>query len=215
MTRARSILLIGLLTLVARAEILDRIAVSVGNRVITERDVNLEIRITALLNGDKPDFSPTKKREAAGRMVDQALIRNELEASHYPLPSSTDVDAGFQEEKRSFPNDAAYHRALADDGVTEDDLRARLLWQLTLVRFIDARFRPGIQISDEDLRKYFDQHMRPAIEKAHPGQTPSFEDYRATVEQTMIQQSANDQVEQWLKEARRRTRIQYHDEVFE
>jgi hypothetical protein len=50
--------------------------------------------------------------------------------------------------------------------------------------------------------------------QAHPGQTPSLDDYRANIEQTLINQEASQQVEQWLKEARRRTHIQYHDEVF-
>jgi len=198
----------------ARAEIIDRIAVSVGSRVITETDLDREIRITALLNNEKPDFSPAKKREAAERMVDQTLVRSELEASRYLSPSTADTQAALEEEKARFGNDAAYRRALAEYGVSEDDLKARLAWQLTLLRFIDVRFRPGIQIGDEEIRKYFDEHMRAGLIEAHPGQTPSMDDHRAAIEQTLIGQAADRQVEQWLKEARRRTHIQYRDEVF-
>ena len=71
----------------AAAEIIDRIAVSVGNRVITETDLDREIRITALLEQSPAQslasLSPIQKRTAAERMVDQALIRSELEASRY------------------------------------------------------------------------------------------------------------------------------------
>ena len=108
-----------------------------------------------------------------------------------------------------------YRRALADDGVTEDELKTRLTWQLMLVRFIDVRFRPGIQISDDEIRNYFDEHMRPELLREHPGQTPSLDDYRTAIEQKLSSQAADQQVEQWLKEARRRTHIQYHDEVFQ
>jgi hypothetical protein len=83
-----------------------------------------------------------------------------------------------------------------------------------LVSFIGLRFRPGIQIGDEEIRKYFDEHMRAGLMQAHPGQTPSLDDRRAGIEETLISQAAAQQVEQWLKEARRRTHIQYHDEVF-
>lgn len=206
----------GLLALApARGEIIDRIAVSVGNRVITQTDLDREIRITALLNGEKPDFSPAHKREAAERMVDQVLVRNELEASRYLLPSAADVDAAIKELKSRYADEAAYRRALAEYGVSEEDLRTRLLWQLTLLRFIDVRFRPGIQITDDEIRDYFNQHLRAIYMQAHPGQTPSLDDYRESVEQTLISQSANRQVEEWLKEARRRTRIQYHEEAFQ
>jgi|HubBroStandDraft_1064217.scaffolds.fasta_scaffold08543_3 hypothetical protein len=199
----------------AGAEIIDRIAVSVGSRVITETDLDRELRITALLNNQKPDFSAANKRRTAERMVDQTLIRNEMEESRYPPPSATDTEAALQEEKARFGNDAAYRHALAEYGVAEDDLKVRLIWQLTLVRFIDARFRPGIQIGDAEIRKYFDEHMRAQLLQAHPGQTPSLDDHRAEIEQTLISQAADQQVEQWLKEARRRTHIQYHDEVFQ
>src|SRR5271157_6637304 len=94
-----AICLAGLVAAVARAEIIDRIAVSVGNRVITETDLDREIRITALLNNEKPDFSPAKKRAAAERMVDQTLVRSEMEASRYLSPSTADTKAALEEEK--------------------------------------------------------------------------------------------------------------------
>jgi hypothetical protein len=199
----------------ARAETLDRIAVSVGSRVITATDVDREIRITALLNNQKPDFSPAAKRQAAERMVDQTLVRSELEANRYSPPTAAETEAALAEEKARYGNDAEYRRALAEYGVSEDDLKSRLTWQLTLLRFIDVRFRPGIQIGDQEIRKYFDEHLRPVLELAHPGQTPSLDEQRAGIEQTLISQAADVQVEQWLKEAHRRTRIQYHDEAFQ
>jgi hypothetical protein len=199
----------------ARGETIDRIAVSVGNRVITETDVDREIRITALLNNEKADFSPAKKRAAAERMVDQTLVRSELEASRYLPPSAAEMEAALAEEKARFGDDATYRRALAAYGVSEEDLKARLEWQLTLLRFIDVRFRPGIQIGDEEIRKYFDEHMSAGLMAAHPGQTPSVDDHRAGIVQKLIDQAADQQVEQWLKESRRRTRIQYHEEAFQ
>jgi hypothetical protein len=200
--------------LAARGAIIDRIAVSVGNRVITETDLDREIRITAFMNDAKPDFSAANKRETAGRMVDQTLVRTEIEVSRYLLPTPGEVDAALKELKNRYPDEAAYRGALAQYGISEDDLKTMLLWQLTLVRFIDARFRPGIQIGDEDLRKYFNEHLRSTLEQAHPGKSPSFDDYREGIQQTLTGEAANQQVEQWLKDARGRTRIDYHEEVF-
>jgi len=196
------------------AEIVDRIAVSVGNRVITAADLDREIRITALLNGEKPDFGPANKRQTAERMVDQRLVRSELEASRYMLPSAAEGDAALKELKSRYPDEAAYRRGLAEYGLDEDDLKTRLLWQLTLMRFLDIRFRPGIQVGDEEIRSYFNEHLRPGLQQANPGKSFSLDDYRDTVEQTLIGQAVNQQVEQWLVTARKRTRIEYHEEVF-
>jgi hypothetical protein len=210
-----AICLTGLLAVTARAGIIDRIAVSVGNRVITETDLDREIRITAFLNNQKPDFSRANKRQTADRLVDQTLVRNEMQESRYPPPSAAETEAALQEEKVRLGSEAAYRRALAEYGIGEDDLKARLAWQLVLVRFVDVRFRPGIQISSEEIRKYFDEHLRAGLTQAHPGQPPAVDDYRASIEKTLIAQAENEQVEQWLKEARRRNHIQYHDEAFE
>jgi len=209
-----SICLAGLAALAAHAEIVDRIAVSVGNRVITESDLYREIRLTAFLNGQKLDFSPESKRQTAERLVDQRLMRTELDMSRYLLPSTEESDAALKELKSRFPDDAAYRRGLAEYGIREDDLKARLAWQLTLVRFIDVRFRSGIQVSDEEIRNYFNQHLRPVLEKTHPGQPLSLDDYRDRIEQTLTGEAADQQAEQWLKRARSRNRIVYHDEVF-
>jgi len=200
---------------VAHAEVIDRIAVSVGKSVITEADLTSEIRITAFLNSDRPDFSAENKRRTAERMVDQRLVRVELEAIRYALPSAADAEGELKEVRSRFANEAAYRRALAEYQVSEEDLNARLLWQLGLVRFIDERFRPGIQLSDEDIRNYFNSQLRPLIEKEHPGQAISLDDYREQVEQTMTSQAANKQADQWLQLARRRTRVVYHEEVFQ
>ena len=86
-----AICLAGLLAGAAGAEVIDRIAVSVGSRVITETDLDRELRITALLNNEKPDFSPANKRQTAERMVDQTLVRSEMEESRYPPPSAADT----------------------------------------------------------------------------------------------------------------------------
>jgi peptidyl-prolyl cis-trans isomerase SurA len=191
----------------ARAEIIDRVAVSIGNRVITESDLDREIRITAFENNDQPDFSAANKRATAERLVDQTLVRGELEASRYLLPAPADTGAALEELRRRFPDAVAYHRALAAYGITEDDLKARLLWQLTLVRFVDVRFRPGIQISDDEIRDYFNEHFR--------GTSLSLEEARDKIEHILVSQAADKQVDQWLDEVRKRARIVYHEEAFE
>jgi len=200
--------------LASRAAIIDRIAVSVGNRVITVADLDREVRITAFLNNAKPDFSAANKRKTAERMVDQTLIRSEIEVSRYLLPTAGEIDAALRELKNRYADEPAYRGALAQYGISEDDLKTMLLWQLTLVRFIDARFRPGIQISAGQIQKYFNEHVRPSLEQAHPGKSASLDDYREGIEQTLTGEAANQQVEQWLKDARGRTRIDYHEEVF-
>ena len=58
---------------VCRADIIDRIAVSVGNRVITVQDIEREIRVNAFLNGVAPDLSRAGRRATAEKTIDDHL----------------------------------------------------------------------------------------------------------------------------------------------
>jgi hypothetical protein len=199
----------------APGEIIERIAVSVGNRVITESDLNLEIRVAAFLDGVKPDLSPAGRRATAERMVEQVLIRRELETSRYPVPAAAEVMPVLEAFKKvHFPNDGEYQRALAEYGITDQDVKDLLLWQRTLLLFIEVRFQSGVQVTGQDIQDYFDKVVRPAAEAAHPGQPIGLEDYRDRIEQTLTGQRADREMNTWLKEARNRTEIVFHEEVF-
>ena len=213
-----SLLLLLALTLAPTlsADIIDRIAVSVGDRVITTSDLDREIRVTAFLNGVKPDFSPANKRATADRMIEQKLVERELENGRYPTPQPADVLPALDDfKKRFYPKEADYQRALDEYGITDADVKAALLWQRTLLEFIEVRFRPSVQLSDQQVQEYFDKVVAPAAKAAHPDQPVSLDDYRAQIEQTLTGQREDEQMDTWLREAKRRTEIVVHQEALQ
>jgi hypothetical protein len=189
-------------------DIIDRIAVSVGNHVITTSDLDREIRVTAFLNDAKPDFTPVAKRATADRMVEQALVRTELETSRYPTPPPSEVDPILaQLIKTRFPNDAAFQRSLAEYGITEQDVRDALLWQRTLLSFLDVRFRPSVQVSDQEMEGYFNKVIKPTAPSA------SFGDYRDRIEEKLTGDREDQEMSRWLDQAKKRTEIVYHNDA--
>jgi hypothetical protein len=202
--------------LLLHGEIVDRIAVSVGNRVVTASDLDREIRVTAFLDGKAPDFSPAAKRTTADRLVEQRLIRRELETSRYQMPSAADAVPVLDKFQREHFQDAAeFARALAAAGISVEDVKDELLWQRGLLSFVDARFRLGVQVSSREIQDYFDRVVKPAAEAAHPGVPASLDDYRAAIEETLAAPLVDRQLDDWLKEVRARTDIVYHDEAFQ
>jgi hypothetical protein len=210
----KAVLLLFLASLACRAEIIDRIAVTVGNGVITESEILREIRLTAFLNGAPLDFSPASKRKTAERLVEQRLIGNEIGASLYPLPAAAATQEMLKQIKDRFPNPAPFQEELQRVGVTEDELKAHLARQLATLSFLDFRFRPGIQIGEEDLRKYFDERLAPELQKAKPGGEFLLNDYRSQTQEALIGERMDKASDAWLKEARDRTRIEFRQEAF-
>jgi hypothetical protein len=199
-----------------RAEIVDRIAVSVDNDVVTTSDIDREIRVTAFQNGKPPDFSPAARRAAADRLVEQQLIRRELETRRYPMPTAADAASDVEKFIHTRFKDAAdYNRALAAAGLAAQDVSGQFLWERALLDFVDARFRLGVQVTDQQVQDYFDKVVKPAAEAAHPGAAVSLEDYRAQIEQTLAGPLVDRQLDDWLKQVRQRANIVYHDEAFQ
>ena len=203
-----------LVACLCHAEIIDRIAVSVGNQVITEAQIIDEIRITAFLNNKPPDLSQAGKKTAAERLIEQTLVKREMEVGHYPLPDLREADPLEQELHTKYGSVADFDRALSKAGIAEPNLKQHLWWQLTLLRFIDYRFRPAVQIQDAAVKDYYDK-QRVEWEKQGVKPIPSLEDNRADIEKILTEQRVDRAMDRWLGDSRTRVEILYRKEAFQ
>jgi hypothetical protein len=180
------------------AAVLDRVAMVVGNQVFTESEVQDEVRLTQFVNQQPLDLGPDERRAAAERLVDQQLIRNEMQIGGYPQPSPSEAEAMLrnfrQEHYRSI---AQFRTALEKYGISEDQLKQHLLWQLTAVRFTDARFRSAVPAPAS---------QPPSVQTANR--------LRAGAD-APAGNSVDEQMDEWLKTARSQTRIDFKKEAFQ
>ncbi len=196
---------------VVLAEIIDRIAISVGNQVITESLLDEEIRLTAFLNHEKLDISVEERKKASGRLIEQALVKRDLDLSRYPLPEPKDADPLLHDVQAGYAPESQYRQMLQQYGITEEALKRRLLWQLTLLRFIDYRFRPGIQIPEADVKTYYAQQLEKWKQQGVQA-VQTLEDSRAKIEEILTQQRIDQALDMWITETRRQITINYLDE---
>ncbi|MFB3776954.1 MAG: hypothetical protein ACE141_05060 [Bryobacteraceae bacterium] len=212
-------LLLGLVLCLAAAsaaEVIDRIAVTVARRVIAQSDLLKEIRLSAFLNHAAPDLGPASRRLAADRLVDRALFEAEMEIGRYTAPQMKEVEPELEAlKKERYPSEAAYRQALAAYRISEEDLRLYLLQQLSVLRFIDARFGPAVQILEPDVNHYYTSRFVKQWEKTGKGPVPTLEEARGAIEETLRAEQVDHLVDQWLQETRGRTRIEFRPEAFE
>lgn len=196
------------------AAVIDRIAVTVDSQVIAESEIRLEISLTAFLNGEPVDFAPPSRKQAANRLIEQKLIRREIDLGRYAQPSPGDEEPLLKQiQAQRFHGLDDYHRALEKYGIDEDQLHAHLLWQLTLLRFIDVRFRPAVEVTDEEMHQYFVQHLAELEKQA--GKPVSLEGVHNEIQDALTEQLVDKQLNDWLAEARKRARIVFHPEAFQ
>jgi len=205
-------LLLATAAILSRAELIDRIAATVDREAITESALRLEIRLTALLNGEEPRFGPDDRRLMLNRLIEQRLIGHEMEVSRYSVPDSEAAALLESWKKQRFSREDEYRAALAKYGVRERDLLDRFRRQLATLRFLELRFRPGTQVQEADLRDYYDKRIIPEWQNKD-SQPPPFEEVRGRIEEILIGERVDKLLDDWLKEARARTRIEVREEV--
>jgi hypothetical protein len=210
MTRA---FLIALLFTIVRGEILDRVAVTVGKHVISEGDIILDLRIAAFLDQKPVDLSGDQKRKTADRLVDQYLLLQEASSSHQILPTDVDARQLLDQVKAQYATETEYRAALARSGITEEHLSEHLLNGIRALRFTDLRFRPEVQLSDDDLHEYYDS-MAAQWRRANSTQVPTFEASRDQIEKLLTDQRVTQALDRWLGTTRSETQILYKEPVF-
>ena len=209
--RPQRFLTLFLLATTLTATVVDRIAVVVGNQVITETEVQREIALTAFFNGEKPVYTSEEMRKAADRLVEQKLVRREMEMGNYPSATEEQKNQLLAETAKKFGGIADLERQLTNSALTLADLEQTLAWQLSLVHFIDLRFRPAIQVTAEDVQDYFRTRILP---RQKPGETLRLADFRQQIFQKLSAERADQQLDEWLKHAKSTTRIEYKKAVF-
>jgi len=195
---------------IAFSTIIDRIAVIVGSSIVKDSDIDRDLRVAAFLDGAPLDLSKEARKKAAKRLIDQIFIRREIRLGDYsaatPEEASQQLDAL---KKQKFKTNAAFQNALARYGLTEADLRAQFQWQLTVLLFIDARFKPAVLVSDQEIERYYGAH-RAELAREHPGKT-SLHDLEDTVRNILTGEKVNQLFFSWLDEQRQGVKIEFRE----
>jgi hypothetical protein len=231
----RGIWVTAILISAAAAAVVDRVAVVVGKNVITESEVLEEIRVTDFLNQAPLSFSPEERRTAAERLVDQQLIRNEMQIGGYQQPKPADAEAMMRSfRKENYPNEAAWQAALKKYGISEDELKRHFQWQLAVMRFTDQRFKlltanlgevpaapkgaaPGTDTTNAANRAVPGTGTTSAEKPAEQGTGTANAANRAArgAETSGDENAVEQQMDAWLKQARAATRIQFKKDAFQ
>ena len=168
----------------AAGEILERILAVVDERPLLLSDVRALSAVRGLAEG--------KALEAA---IDERLMH--VEAARLPQ-----ADVPAEEEDRALALLLETHPALRDE-VPEPDLRRLLRRQLAIVKYVEFRFRPQVRVSDEEVRKAWEEEQagRPA--------GPALEDEQEAIRERLERQALDERIEAWVKELRARADVRY------
>lgn len=159
------LLLLKVMPHASAAEIIDRVVASVGDDAITLYDVEKEG--AALLNQIEIS-SPPEEREGrlyetrkriVEQLVEKVLLLREADRLGIEVDEE-EIDSAIDKVKaENRISQEELLRALEAEGLTYERYRKEMKGQILRAKVVDRRVRGGIDVSDDDVRAYYERNM--------------------------------------------------------
>jgi len=207
---ALAMLLPALLLPSAFAEVIDRIVATVNGRVILQSDWDEALCYEALLtNRTLAQFSDDDRRAVLDRLIDQELLREQIKSADFRHASDAEVTSRVAEARKQYPQaagDEAWQSLLAGYHLTEKDLLDHVRQQIDLMRLVDARLRPAVQIDSKSIEAYYRDQFVPKMKETGASEVPLAE-VSAKIRELLTQEKVSELLISWLQTLRSESQV--------
>jgi hypothetical protein len=183
-------------------EIVDRIAARIEGDIILLSEVRELAAYQQLLEGRSEP-----QEELLRALIEQWAVRSEAQAAQFPPPAAQDVDAEVARIQNRLGGAQAYGDRLAAVNLSPQALRRMVEQQLYLTAYLDYKFRPAAQVTEEDISKYYWEEMEPAL-RAKGQSPPPLEDVREQIREVLTQRGISERADTWFEETKSRLQIE-------
>jgi peptidyl-prolyl cis-trans isomerase SurA len=151
---------------VVHARVVERIVAVVGEDIILQSE--LDERARPFMNEVEREIDPQAKkkklgtiqREVLDRLVDEQLILQQATDLKVNV-SAEDIDRAVEDiQKQNNINHDQLVEALKEQNMTLSAYRQDLKRQITRLKVIGIAVRSRVQVSDDDLKTYYDQNVK-------------------------------------------------------
>jgi hypothetical protein len=191
----------------ALGEEVDRLVAAVNGTIITEGDLDLARGLNALIFPGKR-IEPDSRDEEINRLIDLELMRQELKNFSLGQEDESKVEARVQALRAAHDEAGGLHAFLQKLGLQESELISYLKLELSILRFVDFRFRPFANVTAEEIKTYFENRLVPQLQKSKL-EVPPLAQVSSRIEEILKEEKINAVLEQWIQDIRRNSRIEY------
>ena len=205
-------LAMGLAPSFSRAEILDRVVISIGDVAITQSDVEREYRLECFLDGQWPAPPPDRKtlEQVRERLTTQMLLLEEetQDSSHDAALEKTAAEELDAVRKR-FSSEPDYQSALHVLHMDEKQILTTLVEQQRIWRIVEQRLRPGAAPGTTDIESYYRDVFAPQSQM-HGSAVPPLTEVQGQIQEILVQKRIDQLLASWLEELKPGRRVRLH-----
>jgi hypothetical protein len=187
------------------AEVIDRIVATVNGRVILQSDLDEALCYEALLtNRSIASFTDDDRRAVLDRLIDQELLGEQMRSADFRHATDAEVTSRIADARQQYPQaatDAAWRSLLARYHITEKDIFAHVQQQIDVMRLVDARLRPAVQIDAKSIEAYYRDQFVPKLKQAGASEVPLAE-VSSKIRELLTQEKVSEMLVSWLQTLR-------------
>jgi peptidyl-prolyl cis-trans isomerase SurA len=199
---------------VARSEVIDRIVAKVNGHIILQSDLDDALRYEALMSGKPLDqFTDDDRRVVLDRLIDQELLDEQMKSTTFRHASEAEAEARVAEARKLYPRAATpegWQTVLKRFQLNEKDLIAHVEQRIDLMRLVDARLRPQVQIDSKSIEAYYRDKFVPELKQAGAGEVP-LADVSGKIRELLTQEKVNQLLVSWLQSLRSESKVTIAD----
>jgi hypothetical protein len=196
---------------IACAAEIDRLIAAVNGVAITEGDLSLARSLNEILSHGG-NAEGTSRSDELERLIDQELMRQELSNFSVTEVEEAKIGARLQSLRDAYAAKGGLAALLQRIGLQESELKSYIRLELSLLKFVDFRFRPFVSVSEEDIRNYYEKRLVPQLRESKID-VPALDQISAKIEVILREEKINAVLDQWIKEVRASSRIEYFNEA--
>jgi len=189
----------------AKAEVIDRIVATVNGRIILQSDWDEALSYEALLNGRAPgQFTEDERRAVLDRLIDQELLGEQMKSAFFQHASEAEAVARVADARKQYAEAATgegWQAVLDRFRLTEKELVAHVQQQIDLMRLVDARLRPAVQIDNKTIEAYYRDKFVPQLKQSGAGDV-SLADVSGKIRELLTQEKVSELLVSWLQTLR-------------
>jgi peptidyl-prolyl cis-trans isomerase SurA len=187
------------------AQVIDRIVATVNGHIILQSDWDEALCYEALLtNRTLAQFTDDDRRAVLDRLIDQELLREQMKSADFPHATDAEVAARVADARKQYPqatSSDAWQALLAEYHLAEKDLFAHVRKQIDVMRLVDARLRPAVEIDSKSIEEYYRDQFVPKLKQAGASEVPLAE-VSAKIRELLTEQKVSQLLVSWLQTLR-------------
>jgi hypothetical protein len=200
-----------LLPAAVAGQVIDRIVARVNGRIILQSELEESLSYEALLNGRTlAQFTSDDRRVVLDRLIDQELLHEQLKSSEFPHASEAEAAGQVTGARKLYPEaatDEGWQALLAKYGLREKDLVSHVRQQIDLMRLVDTRLRPAVQIDSKTIEAYYREKFVPQLKQSGASEVP-LADVSAKIRELLTQEKVSELLVSWLQTLRSESDVQ-------